>query len=448
METIAAIAATDYVASRCAENMLNETWEVSSVEAFDHIIIGGGVLGLSIAYHLARNGGETVLVLERNELASAASSKAAGLILQSSGKPFQTPMVKITRDTFSLLEEDLGEPIGFHEVGSLRIAASAERAAELENIELDATNHGIPFQNLSADEAQEKAPWLNPSTARRISFFPTDGYVDPYVLSTSYGRAAQKFGALIRPRTAVTDLIINAGHITGVKTRSGDIFSGSIIDAAGAWASLLATRAGYPLPMTPTRSHYWIAAPDAGYRADFPVTLLPDPRAYARPEVGGMVLGVQEMESATFDARELPYDINSFSPTQGEEHWDILIEAMEAISMFFPKLPDAQFTSYVSGLSTYTPDGNIILGAVPGCTGLLAATGCCGNGISLSAGVGAAIAALARNEEPRFDLTPFAVDRFGPVDPFSPAFRDRCAAARAAKSRNPNGARPPGISAS
>ncbi len=328
------------------------------MDTFDHIIIGGGVLGLSIAYHLARDSRESVLVLERNELASAASSKAAGLILQATGKAPQTPLVKLTRDTIALLEEQLGETIGFHAVGSLRIAASAEREAELQGMERDAASHGIPFQHLSRQDVGACAPWLNSSTAHRVTLFPTDGYVDPYMLSTAYGRAARQLGAQIRTRTAVNNLIISSDRVTGVRTASGDIFGGSVIDAAGAWASLISARAGYPLPMAPTRSHYWITAPDASYGGDFPVTLLPDCRAYMRPEAGAMVVGVQETNSATFDARQLPDDINTFSPTQGEDHWDVIAGAMASISAFFPVIPQAMFASYVSGLSTYTPDGD------------------------------------------------------------------------------------------
>ena len=406
------------------------------METFDHIIIGGGVLGLSIAYHLARDSPDTVLVLERNELASAASSKAAGLILQATGKAPQTPLVKLTRDTIALLEDELRESTGFHPVGSLRVAASTAREMELRSIEHDAAGHGIPFLHLSRKEAVDQAPWLDTSTAQRVTLFPTDGYIDPYILSTAYGRAARKHGAQIRTHTSVDDLIINCDRVTGISTASDDISGGSVIDAAGAWASLISARAGYPLPMAPTRSHYWITAPDASYGGDFPVTILPDSKAYMRPETGAMVVGVQETNSATFDARELPDDINTFSPTQGEDHWDVIAEAMQSISAFFPAIPRAEFASYVSGLSAYTPDGAIVLGAVPGSTGFFTAAGCCGNGIALSAGIGSAVSALVRGNEPDFDITPFAPGRFGPVDPFSREFRDRCAAARTFKSQN------------
>ena len=404
------------------------------MERFDHIIIGGGVLGLSIAYHLVRDSKDSVLVLERNDLAGSASSKAAGLLLQATSKPANTPLAKLTRETIPRLEEEAGEPIGFHGVGSVRIAASETRLHELARVERNASDNGIPFTTLGHEEARGMVKWLDLSSSRRITFFPGDGYIDPYLLSQAYARAARKLGAKIRTRTAVHDLVIRSGLVDTVRSTFGDVSGGSVIDAAGAWASVVSARAGYPLPMTPTRSHYWIAAPDSAYGAAFPVVLIPDCKAYMRPEVGGMVVGVQEQHSATFDARDLPDDINSFSPTRGDEHWDVLTDAVDAMLPFFPAILQAEFSSYVSGLSTYTPDGQILLGAVPGLRNLFAAAGCCGNGIALSAGIGAAVSALARSERPPFDLSAFAPDRFGTVDPFSQSFRDLCAAARAAKS--------------
>lgn len=404
------------------------------MEAFDHIIIGGGILGLSIAYHLSRDSRDSVLVLERQELASSASSRAAGLILQATSKPANTPLVKLTRQTISSLEEEIREPVGFHDVGSIRIAASDARVQELTSIEENATSHDVPFRHLTQREVSQKAMWLNASSSLRTTFFPSDGYVDPYLFSHAYARAARMRGADIRTRSAVTDLVVKAERVLSVRCTSGEFSGGSVIDAAGAWASLLAARARFPLPMAPTRSHYWIAAPSAAYGREFPVALLPDCQAYMRPELGGMVVGVQERLSATFDARELPDDISAFSPTGGEEHWDVITEAMEGISRFFPAIVEAKFSGYISGLSAYTPDGQILLGQIPGVRNFFAAAGCCGNGVALSAGVGSAISALVRKQKPAFDIGPFDPARFGPVDPFSKAFRDLCAAARAAKS--------------
>jgi sarcosine oxidase subunit beta len=408
---------------------------VNFVETFDHVIVGGGILGASVAYHLARQDTGSVLLLERNDLASAASSQAAGLLLQASTRSCNTALAKLTRDTIPVLEDELGEKVGFHEVGSLRIAASEERVSELEVMVADANNWQIPFNWISPTEAGAMISWLDPSPIVKAAFLPSDGYIDPYLLSMMYIRAARARGVIIRPRTEVIEILLRGNKATGVSTSAGQIACSNVIDAGGAWAALLSAGVGYPLPMAPVRSHYWISEPDSLYGGEHPVTIIPDVAAYTRPEVGGLLVGIQEPQSATFNARDLPKDPNTFSPTKGEEHWDLLIDASGAVAQFFPDIMGARFSSYVCGLSSYTPDGNILLGPVPGIEGLLAAAGDCGSGITLSAGIGDAIANLALGQEPAFDITSFSPGRFGPVNPFSKPFRQRCAAARAAKSR-------------
>ena len=405
------------------------------MENFDHVIVGGGIVGASIAYHLMRKDGGTVLLLERNELASAASSRAAGLILQASTKFSKTPLAKLTIDTIPVLEEELGEGVGYHSVGSLRIAASEARVAELDAMMDDALRWNIPVEWPDMNEVGRMIPWLDTATLHKAAFLPTDGYADPYLLTMSYIRAAQARGVVVRPRTDVRDVLMEKQKVTGVVCDTGKISCGTVIDACGVWAALFSKQVGYPLPMAPVRSHYWIAEPAEVYGGEHPVTVLPDAAAYTRPEVGGLVLGVQESRSATFDARDLPDDPAAFSPTQGEEHWDILADSYEEVAKFFPDIKSAQFSSYICGLSSYTPDGDIILGPVPNISGFYAAAGACGSGVTLSAGMGDVIADLALGRTPAFDIAPFRPDRFGPVDPFGAQFRERCAAARASKSR-------------
>lgn len=405
------------------------------METFDHVIVGGGILGASTAYHLACKDAGSILVLERNELASAASSRAAGLILQASTKASKIPLVKLTTATIPILEEELGESVGFHNVGSLRIAASPERVVELDSMTNDALKLGIPIERPSTSELGEMVPWLDTNTILRSVFLPTDGYADPYILSMSYMRAAQSRGAIVRPRTHVRDILVDNQKVTGVVCDTGQIPCDNVIDACGAWAALFSERVGFPLPMAPVRSHYWMTEPDELYGGEHPVTILPDAAAYTRPEVGGLLLGVQEPNSATFNARELPDDPAAFSPTKGEEHWNVLTDSYDAVARFFPGIQDAKFSNYVCGLSSYTPDGEIILGPVPGVNGFYAAAGACGSGIALSAGIGDVISDLALGRTPAFDISSFRPDRFGQVDPFSEDFRQLCASARASKSK-------------
>ena len=401
---------------------------------FDHVIVGGGITGASVAYHLARDQAGSILLLERNALASAASSQAAGMILQVSANSTRTAMARMTRETIDILADELGQEVGFHNVGSLRLAASDGRVAQLEAMAAEAARHDIPFHWLEPKAAGDLVPWLDTSQARKISFLPDDGYVDPYMLSMAYARAAGGRGVDIRQHTAVTDVLTRGGRVVGVETSAGRIDSENVIDAGGAWAAILSARVGYPLPMAPVRSHYWITKPDPRNGGDHPVITLPDVGAYARPDVGAILLGIHEQHSATFDARELPDDPATFSPTVGEDHWDRLAEAAAGLARFIPGIAGMQFPNYIAGLSTYTPDGKIILGPVPGLSGFLAAAGCCGSGIVLSAGTGRTIADLALGRTPAIDITPFRPDRFGPVDPFSMEFRALCAMSRANKS--------------
>lgn len=405
------------------------------METFDHIIVGGGVIGASIAYHLTCKSAEKVLLLERNDFASAASSRAAGLILQGSSKPANTPLAKLTVDTIPLLEDELGERMGYHQVGSLRITASDDRAAELDAIALDASERKIPVQWPSTAEISAMVPWMDTSIVKKAAFLPTDGYVDPYLLTMFYIKAARARGVVVRPRTEVKNVLVDKDEVVGVTTNDGRIACGSVIDACGAWAAVFSERVGFPLPMAPVRSHFWIADAAELYRNEHPITVLPDIAGYTRSDVGGLVLGLQEPHSATFDARELPDDPATFSPTKGEEHWDILADAYEDLMQFFPTIESAQFSSYVCGLSSYTPDGHIILGPVPSVSGFYAAAGTCGSGITLSAGIGDAITDLLLGRQPSIDIESFRPDRFGSIDPYCEPFRERCAAARALKSQ-------------
>ncbi len=405
------------------------------MEHFDHVVVGGGIIGASTAYHLTRKKAGKVLLLERNELASAASSRAAGLVMQVSAKPSKTPLANRTIRTVPVLEEELGESVGFHNVGSFRITASERRATELASMVEYASRWGIPVEWTDANTLGRMIPWLDTSHVHKAAFFPTDGYVDPYILSMSYIKAAQARGAVVRPRTEVHDVLMERQEVTGVLTDAGRISCGTVIDACGVWSALLSAQVGYLLPLAPVRSHYWVAEPDAAYGGEHPVTTLPDAAAYTRPEVGGLVLGVQETHSATFDARELPSDPAAFSPTDGEEHWDVLVDAYKAVAQFFPGIKTARFSSYICGLSSYTPDGEIVLGAVPDVSGFFAATGACGSGIALSAGIGNTVSDLVLGRPTEVDITPYRPDRFGNVDPFGESFRERCASARASKIR-------------
>ena len=389
-------------------------------------------MGCSIAWHYARLGAGRVILLERDTLAFAATSRAAALLTRARAKTALMPLVEQTYADIAALEEELDEPLDLHRVGSLHVAASEARQRELRELVAIAEAADLQVEWLAADEAVRRAPWLNPEAIAAAAFMPEDGFVDPYRLAMAYARAAKFHGAMLHQGVAATGFRLRGDQITGVTTAQGVVHAGCVVDAAGAWANLLAAQLGVGLPMAPVRSQYWITAPDPLCPPDHPIVILPDARAYSRPELGGLLFGLREQQSVSFDPRRLPDQSSGFA--LGDDNgWSSLVEGAPALRRFLPTLDRLEIAHHIAGLSTYTPDGLFVLGPAPEMRGFLAATGCSGAGIAAAGGVGASIAALATGQTPPFDLTPFRPDRFGNVDPFDPEFRQRCEWARSNK---------------
>jgi 4-methylaminobutanoate oxidase (formaldehyde-forming) len=399
------------------------------------VVIGGGILGCSIAWHLARAGERKVVVVERNDIGSGATARSAGLVARGRLHRETLQLVRRTREAIDELEAALGEPTGFRRVGSVRVAASEEREAELATMDALLREHGVAVENIDARRAGELVPWLDASRGRRISYVADDGYVDAYQLASAYARAARALGVRILARTTVQRIIRDGGRVLGVETDRGTIHADAVVDAAGAWAIGVAGAVGFAMGTAPVRSHYFITAPQAGARRDHPIVYLPDARAYARPEVGGLLLGVQEPQSRTYDARTLPADIADFPLSSEGDDWTVLLEHAATLQAYIPRLDEMPLAHHITGLSTYTPDGKFILGRAGPIEGFFVAGGCCGTGVSASGGIGESLADLVLARTPRVDLTAFRPDRFGDFDPYGEEFRERCAAARAGKLR-------------
>ncbi|MBK8535055.1 MAG: FAD-binding oxidoreductase [Candidatus Competibacteraceae bacterium] len=404
----------------------------TSVAQADLIIIGGGILGLSIAWHYARLSQGKVVVLERNLFAGAATSRAAALLTQARSKPALIPLVRQTYADIASLEQSLGESLDLRRVGSLHLAAAVNWERELQELADLNTLHGVALQWLPPGELPALVPWLHPDPVRVALFTPDDGYLDPYRLAQAYAHAARQQGAILLQNVAVRELLLAHGRVIGVRTTDGDYHAPQVVLAAGAWSAVLSSQAGFGIPSAPVRSQYWIAAPHPLVPRRHPFTIIPEARAYTRPEVGGLLFGLREAQSVSVDPRTVPDDLAnlSFGDDLG---WESLSEGTALLERFLPALPELAIQSYITGPSTYTPDGLFVLGATPGVEGLLLATGCCGAGIAASGGIGRAVAALAADQTPPFDLSPFQPGRFGAVDPFDPMFRRRCEQARSGK---------------
>ncbi len=397
------------------------------------VIIGGGIFGCAIAYYYTRNNpGKKIIVLERNELCNAATSRAAALVTRIRSKKHFVPLSLETYRAILEMEKQLGESLGMKYVGVMHVAASRERVDDLEQLMNVSAEFKQPAHYLSSWEAHRSAPWLNLDEAIKIGFMPGEGYCDPYLLGTFYARCAAKQGADIRPGVEVKNLLMEGSTAVGVETVVGKIWADKVIVASGAWAPVLAQQASISLPMAPVRSQYWITERNEIFPEGSPIVLLPDAQAYARPEGGSLLFGIRETKSFTISPSNIPSDINnfSFSPDRGMND---LSEVIHKLARFFPAVQDIGLKHYMAGFSGYTPDNNLSMGVPDGIQNLLLATGCVGAGISVSGGVGLAFAELAADKPNPFDFSAFDLNRFGKIDPFSKGWLERCAMARSQK---------------
>lgn len=399
------------------------------------VVIGGGIIGCSAAYHLAKGGITDVLVLERSQLSGGATARAAGLVCHARSDVSTTHMINRTRAAIVELEELLEEKLDYRQTGSIRAVFSEERARELAGMEGCLHAAGLAVETIDAAAVRGMYPWLDLAGARRIIHVPVDGYIDGPRLGMAYGAAARRLGARIRRGVTVTGIMMEGNSVTGVATDQGVIRAGWVVAAAGVWGAALSASIGWGFAAAPTRSHYWITAPDGSGAPGRPNVHLPDMRTYLRSEIGGILIGMQEPQSRTYHPMHLTADMADMPLIEEEPDLDLLVEQAGALRGIIPGIDDWRFAHHIAGLSNYTPDGKFVIGAIPGVERCLVAGGCCGSGVAASGGFGQVVADLVHGAAPAIDITRYRPDRFGAVDPTSDAFRARCAAARSGKSR-------------
>jgi 4-methylaminobutanoate oxidase (formaldehyde-forming) len=403
------------------------------VETADIVVIGGGILGGAVAFYVARQASNRVVLLERGCIAQGNSSLAAGLLTRGRFKPDLVPMVLETYQAIQQIESMTGESLGMHQTGCLYATVSPAQQKAIRELAAISMQAGLKVEWLDKTDTRHMLPWLKLPRDTSIIFMPEDGYIDGYTLARGYIQAAQKLGVVVREKTPVLAICREGNRVTGVKTTNANYSADVVIDAAGVWAGLLAYEIGIPLPMAPVRSHYWITAGHPTFSPDQPSVLLPDARAYARPEANSLLFGFREEEAVSLDPRALPEKMTGIVFPGDPDGWKSLVEDVPDFGIFMPIIEELEIPHYVKGLSNYTPDGNFVLGAYPGLNGFLAATGCAGAGIAMSGGIGRLVAEIATRHSPFVDPAPHRIDRFGEIDPFERNFIQQCADARSQK---------------
>lgn len=397
------------------------------------VIVGGGVFGNSIAYHYAKNNlNKRVIVLERNELCNAATSRAAAMITKVRAKKEFIPLAKQTYTAIAEMELLLGESLDIKKVGILHVAATENKVKDLDELVKIAAEFKEQSEYVSVEKAERMVPWLDASTTLRMAFMPDEAYCDPYLLGTFFARSAKFLGADIRQGIEVTDILMEGNTVIGVDTNDGIIEADMVIISSGAWAPILAKKAGVNLSLAPVRSQYWITERNELFPEKSPMVVLPDVNAYLRPESGALLFGIRERQSMAVSPADVPNDISDFqfSPDKGMND---LSEVIEGLAKFFPRVNDIGLKYYIAGFSAYTPDNYLSMGTTPFAHNILFATGCVGAGIAVCGGVGLAFAEMAAGRKNPYDFSAFNIHRFGNIDPFSQDWLQRCAAARALK---------------
>jgi glycine/D-amino acid oxidase-like deaminating enzyme len=389
------------------------------ITSADVVVVGSGAFGASAAYHLARRG-LRVAVLERAALASQTSPRAAGLTSQVRATPALTRLAQRAVAKLAAFTEETGQPLRFTQSGALKIARTERDAEQLSREVARGVDVGVPIELVSVAEAQRRLPILGERGIVAVTWSPTDCNVEPSELPLGYCRAAEKLGAVLLPHTAATGFEIGPRGVEGVRTASGTIATRAVVDAAGAWARLVASALGAPLPVVPTRHQLLITEPIAGVGPHFPIARVIDANVYVRHEHGGLMLGGYEPdplqpETLPDDVAALPLDIG------------VLWRLAESVREQFPIFQDpaTRVAEHRGGLPTLTIDDRYLVGPLPGVTGAWVMSGCCVGGLSVSPALGEAIAQWIVDGAPALDCSDISPARFGaPVD--EALLRERC----------------------
>ena len=378
------------------------------------VIIGGGVGGTSVAYHLAELGWTDIVLVERAELTSGSTFHSAGLVGQLRGSVTLTKMMMYGTDLYRRLRDETGADPSWHEVGSLRLASSKERLEELRRQVGWARTFGLPIELIGAREAQERFPLMSSDGVLGAIFLPTDGWLDPSGLALALAAGARRRGVTIRTNTRVVGIGVERGRVTGVdiEARGGDrsrIEADVVVNAGGMFAPEIGRLAGVTVPIIPMAHQYLFTDALAGVHAGLPQLRDPDNLVYFREEVGGLCMGGYERDPAPWSLEGIPADFNGklLAPD-----WPRFDEIMAGAIRRVPSIADAGVSRMINGPEAFTPDNEFILGESE-VRGFFLAAGFCAHGIAGAGGIGRQVASWIVEGEPELDLWQMDIRRFG-----------------------------------
>jgi 4-methylaminobutanoate oxidase (formaldehyde-forming) len=378
----------------------------------DVVVIGGGIIGCSTAYHLARDHKTRVLLLEQNKLTSGSTWHAAGLVGQLRSSASITQVLKYSVELYKGLERETGLATGWKMTGCLRLATNADRWIEFKRLATTAQSFGMEMHLLSPSEVKLMWPLMDVSDLVGATFLPTDGQASPSDIAQSLAKGARMHGAEIREGVRVTGFEIAGRRVTAVITDQGRIGCEKVVNCGGQWARQIGAMAAVNVPLQPVKHHYVITEKLDGLATDIATVRDPDRRTYFKEEVGGLVFGGYEPDPVPWTLGDVPHE---FAFQLFEDDWD---HFEQHIAQALPRIPALEKTGIkkmIHGPESFTPDGNFILGAAPGLQNFFVGAGFNAFGIASAGGAGWVLAEwVARGEAP-MDLWVVDLRRFSPL---------------------------------
>ncbi len=386
------------------------------------VVIGGGVIGTSIAYHLARAGAKDVLLLEKSKLTEGATWHAAGLVGQFRSQQNLMSLMNDSVKLFDRLGQETGQDLGWRKFGSIRLAQTENRWKELLKSYSAAQAVGFEMNLLTPSEAGELYPLIETADLVGAAFIPADGYIDPNSLTQAYAKGIRANGGRIVEGVMVTDMVHDKNRITQVVTDQGSIAVETVVNAAGLWARQLGWMAGVEIPAAVVEHQYLVTEKSDLIPDGLPALRDPDGGFYAKPEPGALAIGGWERQTNKVNPREgFPWQNERFL---FDGNMDRLAEFFEPAMQRIPALGELGMRSIVNGPIPISPDGEPIMGPVPGLDNFFSACAFT-SGIAASGGAGKAMANWILEGDPGLDLWPFDIRRFGPLHAGQKFLHDR-----------------------
>ncbi len=383
--------------------------ETALPQAAEIVVIGGGIVGCSTAYHLARDHRADVVVLEQGRLTGGSTWHAAGLVGQLRTSAAITELLKYSVELYDRLEAETGLATGWKRNGGLRLAATDDRWIELKRQATTARSFGLEMHLLSPQEAKSLWPPMDASDLVGAAFLPTDGQASPSDITQSLAKGARMHGARFHEGVRVTGFEFEDERVVAVLTSAGRIACRSVVICAGMWSRQLGRLAGVRVPLLPIQHQYVVTERIEGVTSDLPTLRDPDRRIYFKEEVGGLVMGGYEPDPIPWAEMGVP---TPFEFQLLGENWDHFEQHMVEAIARVPALQTAGVKQMINGPESFTPDGNFILGKAPERANVFLGCGFNAFGIASGGGAGWALADWVMKGAAPLDLWPVDPCRF------------------------------------